>query len=275
MAKEQAKYHYADVLNGLEVVDAQYERQTFSKHVHEGYTIGLIEQGAQRFYRSGANHVAAQNSIILVNADDVHTGETATAGGWKYKALYPTVEHFNQISKDLVNNQSLTPYFKDSVIEDARIAAQLRCLFEQIENGASKLLIETLLYSTLAQLAAGYGRHVEAVKAASVDVQKLKLAREFLDEYIQVNVSLEQLANVVGCSKFHFVRQFNQAFGITPHAYQIQARLIKAKKLLRAGASILDTAIGCGFHDQSHFNRHFKKALGTTPKQFQLTSVVA
>ncbi|TMN86536.1 AraC family transcriptional regulator [Pseudoalteromonas phenolica] len=275
MAKEQAKYHYADVLNGLEVVDAQYERQTFSKHVHEGYTIGLIEQGAQRFYRSGANHVAAENSIILVNADDVHTGETATAGGWKYKALYPTVEHFNQISKDLVNNQSLTPYFKDSVIEDARIAAQLRCVFEQIENGASKLLIETLLYSTLAQLAAGYGRHVEAVKAASVDVQKLKLAREFLDEYTQVNVSLEQLANVVGCSKFHFVRQFNQAFGITPHAYQIQARLIKAKKMLRAGTSILDTAIGCGFHDQSHFNRHFKKALGTTPKQFQLTSVVA
>tara|TARA_Y100000034_G_scaffold124923_1_gene173753 strand:- start:718 stop:1545 length:828 start_codon:yes stop_codon:yes gene_type:complete len=275
LAKEQAKYHYADVLNGLEIVDAKYERQTFSKHVHEGYTIGLIEQGAQRFYRSGANHVAAKNSIILVNADDVHTGETATAGGWKYKAIYPTVEHFNQISKDLLNNQSLTPYFKDSVIEDARIAAQLRCVFEQIENGASKLLTETLLYSTLAQLASGYGRHVEVVKAASVDVQKLKLAREFLDEYTQVNVSLEQLANVVGCSKFHFVRQFSQAFGITPHAYQIQARLIKAKKMLRAGESIIDTAIGCGFHDQSHFNRHFKKALGTTPKQFQLTSLLA
>ena len=124
------------------------------------------------------------------------------------------------------------------------------------------------MYSTLAQLASCYGRHVEAVKEASVDVQKLKLARAFLDEYTQVNVSLEQLANVVGCSKFHFVRQFSQAFGITPHAYQIQARLIKAKKMLRVGETILDTAIGCGFHDQSHLHRHFKKAMGVTPGQY-------
>ena len=273
--KEHANYHYADVLNGLEVVDAQYERQTFSKHVHEGYTIGLIEQGAQRFYRSGAHHVAAKNSIILVNADDVHTGETATAGGWKYKAIYPTVEHFHLISEDLFNNQSLTPYFKNSVIEDISIASQLHCVFEQIDNGAPKLLIETLLYSTLLKLASRYGRHLATTKTTSIDAQKLRLAREFLDEYTQLNVSLEQLANIVGCSKYHFVRQFSKEFGITPHAYQIQARLLKAKKMLRAGFSILDTAVECGFHDQSHFSRHFKKALGTTPKKFTQSAVLS
>lgn len=266
---EKAKYQYSNVLNGLEIVDAQYEKQSFSKHVHEGYTIGIIEQGAQRFYRSGANHVASQDSIILVNADDVHTGEAATEGGWKYKALYPTVAHFNMVSQDLLGDGSLTPYFKDSVITDKRIAAQLKLIFNQIDQGASKLLIETLLYSTLLQLASHYGRHIAVPADKRLDKNKLLLAKEFLDAYPDVNTSLEKLATIAGCSKYHFIRQFSNVFGITPHAYQIQARLIKAKKLLLAGNSISDTATVCGFHDQSHLNRHFKKALGTTPKQFQ------
>ena len=271
---EKAKYQFSNVLNGLEIVDAQYEKQTFSKHVHEGYTIGIIEQGAQRFYRSGANHVASQDSIILVNADDVHTGEAATEGGWKYKALYPTVAHFNMVSQDLLGDGSLTPYFKDSVITDKRIAAQLKLIFNQIDQGASKLLIETLLYSTLLQLASQYGRHTSVPPDKRLDQNKLMLAKDFLDAYPDVNTSLEKLATIAGCSKYHFIRQFSKVFGITPHAYQIQARLIKAKKLLRAGNSISDTATSCGFHDQSHFNRHFKKALGATPKQFQNSAIL-
>lgn len=271
---EKANYQYSNVLNGLEIVDAQYEKQTFSKHVHEGYTIGIIEQGAQRFYRSGANHVASQDSIILVNADDVHTGEAATEGGWKYRALYPTVAHFNMVSQDLLGDGSLTPYFKDSVITDKRIAAQLKLIFNQIDQGASKLLIETLLYSTLLQLASQYGRHTSVPPDKQLDKNKLMLAKDFLDAYPDVNTSLEKLATIAGCSKYHFIRQFSKVFGITPHAYQIQARLIKAKKLLRAGNSISDTATSCGFHDQSHFNRHFKKALGATPKQFQNSAIL-
>ena len=87
--KEQANYRFVTELGGLPVLNAQFKNQCFSRHVHEGYCIGVIEQGAQRFYRSGGNHIASENCIILVNADQVHDGQTATEGGWRYKAIYP------------------------------------------------------------------------------------------------------------------------------------------------------------------------------------------
>jgi hypothetical protein len=38
----------------------------FSRHVHETFCILLIENGAQRFYRSGGEHCAPQGHIVLV-----------------------------------------------------------------------------------------------------------------------------------------------------------------------------------------------------------------
>ena len=52
-SKESASFHLANELGGLELLDAKYTHQNFSRHSHEGYTIGVIEKGAQRFYRTG------------------------------------------------------------------------------------------------------------------------------------------------------------------------------------------------------------------------------
>ena len=69
--REQVDYLHLEELGGLEMLKASYFQQEFSRHVHEGFCIGVIEEGAQRFYRTGGNHVAPQGDIILVNADEV------------------------------------------------------------------------------------------------------------------------------------------------------------------------------------------------------------
>ena len=271
---EKADFEIANAFNGIEVVNANYTKQTFSKHVHEGYTIGVIEYGAQRFYRSGGSHIADENSIILVNADDVHTGESATPNGWGYRAMYPTPEHFRQISIDLYNGKNVTPYFQSSVIEDPQLAQQLRLIFSQIEVNSSKLLMETLFYATLMSLTLRHSSTTSIPKDISGSKQKLLLVKEFLDSYPEEDISLEQLAAISGLSQFHFIRQFKKHFDLAPHAYQIQTRLKKAKELLKLGVKSSQVAIECGFHDQSHFTHHFKKALGTTPSRFQKQAII-
>ena len=54
-SKEKAEYKITEELGGLETLNAEYEKQNFSRHSHEGYTLGVIEQGAQRFYRTGGH----------------------------------------------------------------------------------------------------------------------------------------------------------------------------------------------------------------------------
>ncbi len=266
--KESAKFQVADELGGIELLDAQYETQNFSRHSHEGYTIGVIERGAQRFYRTGGNHVAPQDSIILVNADEVHTGHSAVEGGWAYKAMYPVPEQFEAISRELGNSGYGTPYFPEAVVHDPELASQFRLVFDTLEKSDNRLLRETLVYASLVKLMARHGKTPPKPVEMSKAQQQLTLVKTFLDDFPQADVSLEELAKLAGISPFHLVRAFQKQFGFPPHAYQIQARLRYARTLLKAGHSISDTAQECGFHDQSHLHRHFKKAMGITPKQY-------
>lgn len=267
-SKESAKFQVAEELGGIELLDAQYETQNFSRHSHEGYTVGVIERGAQCFYRTGGNHVAPKDSIILVNADEMHTGHSAVEGGWAYKAMYPLPEQFQTITRELGNGSYGTPYFPDAVVYDPELANQFRLVFTTLEKSDNRLLRETLVYASLVKLMARHGKKPPKPVEISKAQQQLTRVKAFLDDFPQADVSLDELAKLAGISPFHLVRAFQKQFGFPPHAYQIQARLRYARKLLKVGHSISDTAQECGFHDQSHLHRHFKKAMGITPKQY-------
>ncbi|MGV2289778.1 AraC family transcriptional regulator [Trinickia sp. YCB016] len=79
------------------------------------------------------------------------------------------------------------------------------------------------------------------------------------------DVSIDALAALVGLSRFHLMRAFRKEFGIPPHAYASQRRLIEARKMLAAGHSPAVAAAEAGLYDQSHLNRLFKRAYGVTP----------
>ncbi|MEZ8093681.1 AraC family transcriptional regulator [Photobacterium swingsii] len=267
-SKERADYKITDELGGLEILDAEYEKQNFSRHSHEGYTIGVIETGAQRFYRTGGHHVAPQDTIILVNADEVHSGHSATEGGWAYRAMYPLPQQLEQLTKDLYLPNYGAPYFPNAVISDPELANQLRLVFNTLENSDNRLLRETLIYGALVKLMGKHGKSRLYPNFETKAQKQLLLVKEFLDDYPQADVSLDDLAKLAAISPYHLVRSFQKEFGLPPHAYQIQSRLRLARKLLKQGHSISDTAQECGFHDQSHFHRHFKKANGYTPGQY-------
>jgi len=270
-SKESASFHLAEELGGLELLDAKYTNQNFSRHSHEGYTIGVIEKGAQRFYRTGGNHIAPQDSIILVNADEVHNGQTATEGGWEYKAMYPVPEQFQKLTEGLSPGLSV-PYFPEPVVHDPELAQQLRLVFDTLAQSDNKLLRETLIYGTLVKLVSRHSKTKFDWEPKTHGQRQLLLVKEFLDDFPQADISLEDLSKLAGLSPYYLTRSFQKTFGLPPHAYQIQARLRVAKQLLRKGMSISDVAQETGFHDQSHFHRHFKRALGVTPKQFVGTS---
>jgi AraC-like DNA-binding protein len=266
--KERATFQIVDELGGIELLDAQYETQNFSRHCHEGYTIGVIERGAQSFYRTGGNHIAPQDSIILVNADEVHTGHSAVDGGWEYRAMYPLPEQLCTINRELGASLSSAPYFSKPVVYDPELANQFRLVFDTLGQSSNRLLRETLVYATLVKLMIRHAKSQPSPVSQTKTQRQLYLVKEFLDDFPQADVCLEDLSILAEMSPYHLVRSFQKTYGLPPHAYQIQARLRYAKALLRRGHSISETAQESGFHDQSHLHRHFKRAMGVTPKQY-------
>lgn len=94
------------------------------------------------------------------------------------------------------------------------------------------------------------------------------VVRERLDASPADAVSLAELANLAGVSRFQLLRGFARELGITPHAYLIQSRTRLARTLLARGLSIADAAAEAGFADQSHLTRAFTRQFGITPGRF-------
>ncbi len=95
-----------------------------------------------------------------------------------------------------------------------------------------------------------------------------------LDEYIQANLSqnitLEDLAQVVGLSTSHLTKLFKQSQGMSLYQYVIYCRIERAKQLLKhKKVAIAEIANRVGFADQSHLTHHFKRHVGVTPKVFR------
>jgi len=269
----QVRYSCANDLGGLELLDAQFHNHTFSRHVHEGYCINVIESGAQRFYRSGVNHTAPQDSIVLVNADQVHDGHKAAENGWSYRAMYPTPELLSNVSREFQGTKSDAPWFSQAVVCDPFMANKLRELFVLLSQSTNTLARETFYFSTMLQLISRHATQTKSLLQLTNEPRVVRQMREYLDEHFAENISMRSMADTVELSPFYLARLFNKSIGLPPHAYQVQRRLQKAKQLLRCSSNkkLSDIAADCGFSDQSHLNRHFKRALGVTPGAYQRT----
>lgn len=92
---------------------------------------------------------------------------------------------------------------------------------------------------------------------------------DYINEHIEQNLSLAELANVVQLSSYHFAHLFKQTTGVSPHQYHIRCRIQRAKQLLLTKKmTIAQVAHAVGFASQGHLNYHFKRLVGMTPKAF-------
>lgn len=97
-----------------------------------------------------------------------------------------------------------------------------------------------------------------------------RILTEFIEENIERNISLAELASLVQLSVFHLSRKFRQEFGCPPYAYVLRQRLEHATRQLRNGNLPLKfVAAKSGFSDQSHMTRLFRRAFGATPAQYR------
>jgi AraC-like DNA-binding protein len=93
----------------------------------------------------------------------------------------------------------------------------------------------------------------------------LERAAHYLHTHVARHVSLDELARVACLSKYHLTRLFHAAYGLPPHAYQLQLRLAFAKRLLTHGASVSRAGELAGFANPVHLHRHFRARFGVAP----------
>ena len=100
--------------------------------------------------------------------------------------------------------------------------------------------------------------------------EEIVSAIRYINRHYSEFVSLEQAAERVHMSRYHFCRIFHSATGATFLEYLYNVRLAKAHQLLLGSdLSLSEIAARCGFSSTSHLTRIFKNAYGMPPREFR------
>jgi len=148
-----------------------------------------------------------------------------------------------------------------------------------VAGGRDRLAIESLANLLAVHLL----RHASALrpparrKEGALPRAKLNAVVEYIDAYLDTNLTLAELAKAVHTSAYHFARRFKAATGLPPHQYVVARRIERAQQLLRESDDLplAEIASGVGFSDQSQLSTHFKRVVGVTPTQFRKSAKIA
>lgn len=245
------------------VVSALRTRHAYPKHTHDAFCFGVMYDGAQDSAYGRKHRVTEAGDVMLVNPGEVHDGLPLGDGGRSFRTIYVEPDLVYEAAREAGvatdNNLEVAP----SAARDRELVGIIDALHRGYRSSEGRLGTDGLLVALLCRIVRHHGteRVAERFNASAA----VALAQQVLADDPLADHNLDDLAVLCGLSKFHFLRSFKRAYGLSPYAYLMQRRLQRGMVYLRCGESVAQAGLAAGFYDQSHFTRHFKKTYGTSP----------
>ncbi len=259
-----------DADSGIETIRAHFEGHAYDPHWHDSYLVGFTEQGVQQFRCQRQRYISTPGRVFLLEPGDIHDGDAPAPEGFTYQTLYLDPKWLDRELHALFEQ---TPSqcqlsFAATQADDLRLANATAVAFRSLHDQEMRIVRQTALDHLLTQLTS----HLRWRTQNSPDPRLplvAQTARDFLHSHMTQDIGLDDLAQVAGVDRFRLSRAFKAAFGLAPHAYLIQLRLARARRLLAGGQLPIDVAATLGFADQSHLGRWFQRAYRMTPAAYR------
>lgn len=158
----------------------------------------------------------------------------------------------------------------EHVAPDPTVLALACAMRDEVARGATtgRLYAESLSVALLSYVMERLPPSSSRVRG-SLPYEQQRRLRNYIRDNLGEDLSLSDLAALIGRSPRQLSSLFKQAFGTTPHRYLLEARLAEAARLLAQGsADIAQIAIELGFCSSSHFATAFRRAYGVTPRTY-------
>ncbi|MEC1679135.1 AraC family transcriptional regulator [Bacillus mojavensis] len=240
--------------------------QKFPNHFHDYYVIGFIEKGQRYLACQDQEYIINPGDLLLFNPRDTHSCEQIDGRTLDYRCINVMPDVMERAVEEITGAGHL-PYFSHHVLFRHELTSSLQELHILISKEKQALRKEELFLHLLEELIRRYS-DVTILNSIPEPSDEIKMVCEFLEEHYAENVTLNDLSELTGWSKYHLLRSFTKQKGITPNSYLETIRINQAKKLLEQGVRPIDAAFQTGFSDQSHMTKFFKRQVGLTPKQY-------
>lgn len=144
------------------------------------------------------------------------------------------------------------------------------------ESGNLKFEGEDIYYLIAELLLKSHYKNVEKTKRINKEkpgtreeiFRRVNKGKVMIEDCLFEPVTIDQIAKEATLSKYHFIRLFSEAFGISPYRYLLKRRIEEARNMLEArNLSVSEVAARTGFADVSSFSKRFKKETGIAPSR--------
>ncbi|MCU0542048.1 MAG: helix-turn-helix domain-containing protein [Oscillatoriaceae cyanobacterium Prado104] len=176
--------------------------------------------------------------------------------------------------ESLDKNPDRLEFLPEFRLRDPQMESIALMLFKELqqENLGSQLYIDSLTNVLAVHLLRQYVTTKPQITSyrGGLNERQLLPVLDYIHDYLDREINLADLANLIGVSQFHFSHLFKQSLGISPYQYLLQQRIERAKQLLQqTDRSIVDIALACGFNSHSHLSKQFRQLTGTTPSKYR------
>ncbi|OZG71670.1 hypothetical protein BTA51_20155 [Hahella sp. CCB-MM4] len=258
----------------LPFLEARYALNSdacYQKHSHPTFSIGVVERGTSRHYQTGQTHRIGPGAVAITNAEVVHNCNPDMSRRWSYHMLHLDTDWLDSLAGQMQEVHGISPpdtSHLPAVLYDIELYNDIVEVNRDMQGKGSTLEIESRLTTMMSRLLHQAG-HLDSHDPIPRSHPAVKRVREFLHDSEEMAATLDELANIAQLSPYHLIRLFRQEVGLTPHAYQINIRVNRAKQLLRQQKPLAQIAQETAFSDQAHFQRCFKRHTAMTPAQYQ------
>jgi AraC-like DNA-binding protein len=196
---------------------------------------------------------------------EIHTGYPIDAAGYGYKVMYLDVGRLNFDEEYILDVDAIAHNLKQPVA-NLGLAGVVSVFHDSIALPSTRLTRGILMSRVLTELSALV---TPAALSKSDEPLAARRMKDYIDTHYAEEISLSVLTTVSQISRARCIEAFTKAYGVPPHAYQIQLRIERSKIALRGPDRLSDVALAVGFYDQSHFTNQFKRYVGVSPGAYK------
>lgn len=252
----------------------------FAHHWHEHMEFLFFVSGTA-IIECGSVPIPFQpGDLCVVNSNELHYG-ISTSEDLSYYAMIVDISLLHSHSIDAVETKFITPITQNRILFQNRIAGDeeiTRCMLALIKDLEHKelgfeLSIKSHLYRLLSLLVRNYVatlKELDEYRHKLKDLERLAPVFTYIDEYYRDKLTVQQLADLAGLSRFHFSRLFKQVTDKSLIDYINLVRINKSESLLRGNRlNISEIALATGFNDIYYFSRTFKRLKKVSPSEWR------
>lgn len=209
-------------------------------HSHNTICICAVKKGEIVFFHDGEEITLSPNKIIVFNINQPHK-----------LIRYNTISEYHILH--IHSDEILLP----KIIEDSSTYEDFIDFGKKALKNEKNDFIERFI------------KRYKTDKKLKEIHTNLEIIKNFIDQNIDKNISLEEMAQKANLNQSYLSRSFKSKYGLSPRNYVLNERVNRSKKLLEQGCDISQIALELGFYDQAHFYKAFKNSFLITPNEYK------